>query len=77
MAEYRIVDSVDFEAYIPGLAFVAADTILFGSNTECLYAGMTGAASLGLLHFSHGEMTAGSHIVDGVVADFTVIVIFF
>ena len=77
VTECGFTKSLDFVGYIPWLTFVTFYAVFFRCHAECLHAAMTGAARSGFFHFGHGKVLAVSDVKDGVVADFTIVVIFF
>jgi len=76
VAEDHIAQPLDLVVDITGFSLVAASAIFFGSDTEGLDAGMAGTARLGLFHFRHGEALALLQIVNGVVTNPAIVVIF-
>ncbi len=75
MAENGGAKPFDRVSYIFRRSFMAADAVFFTGDAEGFDAGMTGTAGLGFLHLSHGKTFTVFQAENGIMADFTVIVV--
>lgn len=77
VAECGCTESFDVVSDFTGATLVATHTLFFRCDTESLHAAVASAAGFGFLHFGHCEMFSLFQVVDGVMADSAVVVIFF
>lgn len=77
MAEYGNAETFYCVCNIFRLTGVTAGAILLAGDAERLYTAVARSAGFSFLHFGHREMFFVSQVVDSIVANLAIIVVFF